>query len=164
MLQIHADLAPDGSVRLGEQRRGKHVPAKPARVGRRGEPGHVGDHASPERDDDFRALHAPFRPAVAERSRALRSLGSLPGGYRDHARIEPGALKAREKGGPVEPRHRAIGDHQEALRRARRAKERPGAPEKSRAHADRVPDGIARRPDEQGHSGSVSAMACSSRR
>ena len=73
--QVHTRLAPDGGVDLSQQRRRDMDDGYATVVAGRGEPRDIGDHASPDGDDDIGACEAPLREPAAQRLDRRERLG-----------------------------------------------------------------------------------------
>ena len=109
---VDADLAADGAVDLGDDRRRHLHDAQAAQEGGRGEPGEIADHAAADDHDDRLAIDPGVEQGVVDAGDGAQVLGTLTVGDKDDRHPRQSWLHARPHSGP-HPRTR---DHDRAIR------------------------------------------------
>ena len=136
--EVHGDLAADGRVHLGEQRRRHLHEADAALVGGRHEPGQVADHAAAEGDQ---RVAAP-QPAVVQHAVELLGAGEvlLPLARRqdDLRGAQVGRQQAPARPVEVQRRHVLVAEHDDLSLAAQLAHGGAQLLEDATAHQDRI--------------------------
>ena len=109
---VDADLAADGAVDLGDDRRRHLHDAQAAQERGRGEAGEIADHAAADDHDDGLAVDAGVEQRVVDAGDGAQVLGALAVGDQDDRHPRQARLDARPDGGP-DPRTR---HHDRAIR------------------------------------------------